>query len=67
VTISFDPVSQTLCGSVSSFSPFAAVFAPNGPSTTADCKAGGWRSYSSPSFKNQGDCVSWVATHRKHG
>ena len=26
------------------------------------CKNGGWRNFSSPSFKNQGDCVSFFAT-----
>jgi hypothetical protein len=66
VTTTFDPLTQTICGSVTSFSPFAAVFAPAAPKTTADCKGNGWRSYTSPRFKNQGDCVSWVATH-KHG
>ena len=26
------------------------------------CKDGGWQSFTSPSFKNQGDCVSYFAT-----
>ena len=26
------------------------------------CKDGGWQSFSSPAFKNQGDCVSYFAT-----
>ena len=26
------------------------------------CKNGGWRNFSSPTFKNQGDCVSFFAT-----
>ena len=26
------------------------------------CKDGGWQTFSSPSFKNQGDCVSYFAT-----
>jgi hypothetical protein len=30
-----------------------------GPTTKAQCKKGGWKSFSSPSFKNQGQCVSW--------
>ena len=33
---------------------------PPMPSSTADCKQGGWESYGV--FKNQGDCVSWVST-----
>jgi hypothetical protein len=29
----------------------------------AQCKKGGWKSFSSPSFKNQGQCVSWFNHH----
>jgi hypothetical protein len=35
------------------------------PTTQAakdQCKNGGWQNFSSPSFKNQGDCVSYFAT-----
>jgi len=41
---------------------------PNGenpPATEADCKNGGWRTRTDQHgrpFRNQGDCVSWVAT-----
>lgn len=31
-----------------------------------DCKDGRWQNYRSPSFKNQGDCVSFVATAGKN-
>src|SRR6476646_3433729 len=31
------------------------------PTTKDDCKNGGWKNFS-PAFKNQGDCVSFVAT-----
>jgi hypothetical protein len=34
-----------------------------GPTTTDDCKNGGYEKYG---FKNQGDCVSYVATHGKN-
>ncbi len=30
------------------------------PETKDDCKDGGWQSFCNPSFKNQGQCVSWV-------
>jgi hypothetical protein len=33
------------------------------PTSTAECKNGGWRNFGV--FKNQGDCVSFVATKRK--
>ena len=35
------------------------------PASTAQCKNGGWTSYGI--FKNQGDCVSYVATKGKNG
>jgi hypothetical protein len=34
------------------------------PITTAECKNGGWQAYGV--FKNQGDCVSWVATNGRN-
>ncbi len=34
------------------------------PTTTADCKDGGWETFGV--FKNQGDCVSYVATGGKN-
>ena len=38
--------------------------APPLPTTNQQCKNGGWRSFGG--FKNQGDCVSFVATHGKN-
>lgn len=39
-----------------------------GPPTTKDqCKKDGWKTFNNPSFKNQGDCVSYVATGGKNG
>lgn len=36
----------------------------NVPPTSKDqCKDGGWMTFTNPSFKNQGDCVSYVATN----
>jgi hypothetical protein len=37
------------------------------PTTKSDCKHGGWKTFTNPSFKNQGQCVSYVAHHSKHG
>lgn len=37
---------------------------PPRPTTAGQCMKGGWQSYGV--FKNQGDCVSWVATHGKN-
>jgi hypothetical protein len=35
-----------------------------GPPTSKDqCKNGGWQSFNNPTFKNQGQCVSFVASH----
>lgn len=37
--------------------------ADTAPPTDKDqCKKNGWKSFNNPSFKNQGDCVSYVAT-----
>jgi len=36
---------------------------PVGPPTSKDqCKNGGWQTFDNPTFNNQGDCVSFVAT-----
>lgn len=32
------------------------------PTDKAECKKGGWEQFTNPTFKNQGDCVSYVAT-----
>jgi hypothetical protein len=38
------------------------------PTSKDQCKDGGWQSFINPgTFKNQGDCVSFVATHGKNG
>jgi hypothetical protein len=37
-----------------------------GPTTKDQCKDGGWKTFTSPAFKNQGDCVSFVATKGKN-
>jgi hypothetical protein len=37
-----------------------------GPTSKAQCKKGGWRSFTDPSFKNQGQCVSWFNHHVQH-
>jgi hypothetical protein len=36
------------------------------PTSKAQCKHGGWKTFTSPSFKNQGQCVSWVNHHVLH-
>ena len=37
------------------------------PTTVDQCKDGGWRTFTSPRFKNQGDCVSFVASQGRAG
>jgi hypothetical protein len=32
------------------------------PTSKEQCKNGGWKNFNNPAFKNQGDCVSYVAT-----
>jgi hypothetical protein len=36
------------------------------PTSASQCKNGGWQNYSNPTFKNQGDCVSFAATGGKN-
>ncbi|MEZ4502096.1 MAG: hypothetical protein R3C39_05690 [Dehalococcoidia bacterium] len=36
------------------------------PASKDECKNGGWQTFNTPTFKNQGDCVSFVATGGKH-
>jgi hypothetical protein len=43
----------------------SAVLSPALPTTKDDCKDGGWQSFFGV-FKNQGDCVSFVATDGKN-
>ncbi len=38
-----------------------------GPTTKAACKHGGWKTFTNPSFKNQGQCVAYVNHHSSHG
>ncbi|MGH3266500.1 MAG: hypothetical protein ACRDNS_31430 [Trebonia sp.] len=38
-----------------------------GPTSKQQCKRGGWKSFTSPTFKNQGQCVSWFEHHTNHG
>ena len=33
------------------------------PTSKKACKNGGWKTFTSPKFKNQGQCVSYVASH----
>jgi hypothetical protein len=37
-----------------------------GPTSKSACKHGGWKSFTSPSFRNQGQCVSSFE-HQSHG
>lgn len=39
---------------------------PTNGYTKDQCKNGGWNNFSSPKFKNQGDCVSYFATGGKN-
>jgi hypothetical protein len=34
------------------------------PTSKDECKNGGWTNFQDPSFKNQGQCVSYVVSHR---
>jgi Tol biopolymer transport system component len=38
-----------------------------GPMSKAQCKKGGWRNFTNPSFRNQGQCVAYVNHHDGRG
>ena len=40
---------------------------PVGPTDKEQCKKDGWSLFSNPSFKNQGDCISFVQSNDKAG
>ena len=37
------------------------------PTSKSQCKHDRWKRFNHPAFKNQGQCVSYVAHHSKHG
>lgn len=39
------------------------VVLPNPPTSKQQCMHGGWRSFTDPAFRNQGDCISYVQHH----
>ncbi len=43
-----------------------AVGATTGPTDKDQCKNDGWKNFTDPSFKNQGQCIAFVA-HLSHG
>ena len=40
---------------------------PAGPASKDACKNGGWKTFSDPSFKNQGQCVAYANHHNGSG
>ena len=65
--ISFAVLASSLLLGLAS-TAFAAVIPPPPPTLPTDaseCKKDGWRNYGD-TFKNQGDCVSFVATNGRN-
>jgi hypothetical protein len=60
-TVTAPPATPTVTGT-----PPAATATPvigaTTPTSTEECKNDGWRTFTNPRFKNQGDCVSFVAS-----
>ncbi len=53
---------------ISSLSVNGTTYNFAAPTSKDQCKKGGWATFINPgTFKNQGDCVSYVATHGKNG
>jgi hypothetical protein len=60
-----NPQSVTLSDVMLNGTTFGPAVGP--PTSAAQCKDGGWSTFTSPAFKNQGQCVSFVATDGQHG
>ena len=45
------------------YRPMAEFAAPTSPTDKDQCKKGGWMTFNSPSFPDQGTCVSYVNNH----
>jgi YVTN family beta-propeller protein len=56
-------VATILVGSFPQFIAFGPP--PHGPTNIEQCKNGGWGTFTNPTFKNQGQCVSFV-NHMNH-
>jgi hypothetical protein len=62
----------TTCQAVDVYSPIpgnlgvaVTITKPPSPTEVEKCKNGGWRSFTNPPFKNQGECVRSVTSDRK--
>ena len=64
VSFTGDTLNLRLAVTGSNVDQVRVITAPSLPTTKADCKKGGWDDYGV--FKNQGDCVSFVATGGKN-
>jgi hypothetical protein len=58
------PLPATAFGGAVTAGDIIVIDAPPSPNSTQQCKNSGWKSYRV--FKNQGDCVSFVATEGKN-
>ena len=54
-----------ICALLTMFAVSASATFTSPPTDKDDCKKGGWENYKGL-FKNQGDCVSFVATDGKN-
>jgi hypothetical protein len=47
--------------------PTVTAVVGDAPTSTDQCRNEGWRRFTNPRFKNQGDCVSYVASQGRAG
>jgi hypothetical protein len=55
-----------ICGNVTSLSPFV-IAQQLEPITLKDCKTPTWKTWEDPSFKNQGQCISFIVNEQVCG
>lgn len=64
-TLTIQGVDPSLADDTAFIDAVRLTSSPSVPTTRSDCKDGGWQAHRSASdgaFKNQGDCVSYIAT-----
>jgi|GEM_PF-3556526 hypothetical protein len=61
------PTRTATAGMTVTATPVGTPTAGGTPTSVDQCRNDGWRNFTNPRFKNQGDCVSYVASQGRAG
>jgi len=61
------PTRTATAGMTVTATPVGTPTAGGTPTSVEQCRNDGWRTFTNPRFKNQGDCVSYVASQGRAG